>query len=621
MFKEETRPFPNINNRRELRTINSAIMGFKNTVITSSTSASSFISSPPSSPTKSKLTSLTKRFEVPHEDHVEPTMLSNPDLEPMPPSRRIWGFFSFFGYWAVPNITIWTWSTGSAILGLGSGNGLNIAHVMGALTIGNVLICIYTCLNSGPGSKYHIGYTVCQRMIFGIYGSSIGIVIRIILSIVFYGSQSWLGGISLVVVFSSFSENFLNMKNTFPDSLYMTTRDFIGFLVFQIIQIFFLFIKPEKFNKWVNGSCVITFIAFVGVLIACLCKNGGPGPLYHQKVTMSHWETGWMWLQGMTIWYGALSPDVTNQSDFSRFASSNKQMYGGIISAVMITGTFVPLAGLLCASATTSLYGTTLWLPTDIVLRWLTDDYSAGCRAAAFFLGFSFAASQLTFNVVANGIAGGMDLLAICPKFINIKRGAIITSLLSWVVQPWNFYNGSSTFINVMSSFGVVVTPIIAILVADYHVVRRRVVPVLELYTTSTDGTFYFTKGVNFRAVIVWLLGVAPGIPGLIDSVDPISGMKSGLRNFFYGNILFAFICPFILYIIICKFFPLKNIGMNDKEDYFGAFTTEECIKLDMIPHTESSVDVLHGINNGLLPLNSGMSNNEKPNKMFDHDV
>jgi NCS1 family nucleobase:cation symporter-1 len=533
---------------------------------------------------------LTK-LQVPHEGHSDPTALQNPDLEPMPPSRRIWGFWSFFGYWGVPNITIWTWSTGSAMLALG----LNIGHTMGALTIGNILICVYTCLNSGPGAKYHIGYTVCQRMIFGVYGSAVGIAIRIVLSIVFYGSQSWLGGLGIVVMLSSFSENYLKLENTFPDSLAMTTRDFTGFLCFQIIQMFFYFMKPERMNKIVNFACFITTISFIGILVACVAKNGGPGPIYYEKVTMGKIKTGWMWLYAMTIWYGALSPDVTNQSDFSRFASSKRKMYAGIIVSVMVTGTFVPLAGLISASATKELYDTELWLPTDIALTWLNENYSSGCRAVCFFLGFSFASSQLGFNVLANGFAGGMDLAGVWPKYINITRGAIITAVLSWVVQPWNFYNTSSVFISVMSSFGVVVTPIIAIIVADFHIIRKQTLPLLELYSTSPKGTFYFTKGFNFRALIVWLVSVIPGVPGLIGSVQSID-LPPGLENFFYGNIILAFICPFLLYIIVCKLFPLNNLGVSDKEDYFNAFTNEECTNLDLIPGFDLRTEVINGV-------------------------
>ncbi|KAK6457520.1 uncharacterized protein RJT20DRAFT_91822 [Scheffersomyces xylosifermentans] len=551
--------------------------------------------------------STAEKWEVPHEIGDRPTALKNPDLEPMKPDRRIWGFWSFFGYWGVPNITIWTWSTGSAMLSLG----LNIGHTMGALTLANILICVYTCLNSGPGSKYHIGYTICQRMIFGIYGSYLGILIRIILSIVFYGSQSWLGGLGVVVVFSSLSENYLNMKNTFPESIAMTTRDFIGFFVFQILQFFFYFMRPEKMNKYVNFSCFITFISFVAILIACLMKNHGPGPIYYEKVSLKKSEIGWNWLYSMTIWYGALSPDCTNQSDYSRFASHSGRMYAGIITSVMTTGTFVPLAGLLCASATKQLYNNEMWLPTDICLQWLNDNYSSGCRAAVFFLGFSFAASQLTFNVVANGFAGGMDLAGIFPQYIDIKRGAIITAVLSWVVQPWNFYNTSSVFISVMSSFGVVVTPIIAIVVTDYHVVRRRRLCLSDLFSQSAEGTYYFTKGVNFRAISVWIVSVVPGLPGLVNQVNHIN-IPQGLNNFFFGNIIFGFVLPSIVYYLVCRLFPPKCDSMDD-EDIFGAFTEREKEVLGMALYS-TTIESLEGVEPDL-PVK--YSKEEKGEKTF----
>ncbi|CAH2354864.1 thiamine transporter Thi72p [[Candida] railenensis] len=493
-------------------------------------------------------------------------------------------------YGDIPSFTIWTWSTGSALLACG----LNVANIMGAITIGNVLFISYTCFNSGPGEKFHIGYTVCQRMIFGIYGSGIGILIRVVLSIVFYGSQSWLGGQAMVVIFSSFSKNYMDMEDTFPSSLAMTSRDFIGFVVFQILSMFFFLMKPEKMNKYVNFACSITGVAFVAILIACLKKNGGsPGPLWSQKSTLSGSQTAWMWIYTMSIWFGGLSPNVTNQSDFSRFSSSKTKMYLGIIVSIFVGGTFVPLAGIVAASATEELYGEALWLPTDISLRWMADNYSSGCRAANFFLGFCFAASQLTFNVLANGFSGGMDLAGVWPTYINIRRGSTITALLSWAVQPWNFYNTSSVFISVLGSFGVFVTPIVAIIVADYHFVRRAKIPLSDLYSLESSGTFYFTKGFNFRAIIVWLVSCIPGIPGLIKSVRPEFKIPVGLTNFYYGNIFFEFICPLILYVIVCLIFPVKNAGMVDKVDVFNAFTLEECEKLGILPNdTIESVEV-----------------------------
>lgn len=533
---------------------------------------------------RNTLDGWVQKLQVPC-DH-ELTVLQNPDLEPMGSNRRIWGFWSFFGYWGIPNITIWTWSTGSALLGLG----LSLGQVMGAVTIGNVIICIYTCLNSNPGLKYHIGYTVVQRMIFGIYGSAIGIIIRILLSIIFYGAQSWLGGLCVVVMLSSLSENFMNLPNTFNDSVNMTTRDFLGFLIFQVLQVGFYLVKPEKMNVGINISCFVTTLAFVSILISCLVKNGGTGSInMHFKNTEE--QQGWMWLYAITIWYGALSPTITNQCDYSRFGTGYKRTYLGIIVSIMLTGTFVPLASLLVASATLELYHKPIWLPTDLSLVWLSGDYSSGARAANFFLGLAFTCSQLMFNIVANGFAGGMDLAGILPKYINIKRGAIITAILSWCVQPWNFYNTSSIFMSVMSSFGVITTPIIAISICDFLVVRKSRLPVTELYSTQSDGVFYFTKGINLRSVIVWLISIAPGIPGLINSASPLTNFPELLSNFFYGLAIFSFIIPFGLYYALCLKWPFINPTDEDAGDCSYEIPTPDNKKIGESNHSSTVIE------------------------------
>lgn len=537
---------------------------------------------------------ILKKLEVPHESSQEVSILQNPDLEPIGPERRTWGLWSYAGYWGVLNLSVWTFSVGSSLLSLG----LNIQQSMGALTVGNILIVLYTCLNSYPGETYHIGYTVCQRMVFGVYGSALGILIRIILSIVYYGSQAWLGGLCFVVIFSTFSESYLNMENTFPESVAMTTRDFIGFLVFQVISIPFFFIKPEKMNIFVNISCIMALFGLVSVFVYLYCINGGPGPIYYEKVELSASETGWMWLYAMSVWYGALSPDITNQSDFSRFSSSRKKLVIGVFVGIFFTE-IIPLAGLISASCSLELYGESYWLPTDICLQWLQDNYSPRMRCACFFLGLSFLSSELSLNLLSNGFAGGMDLAGVCPRYINIVRGSIITALLSWCVQPWTFYNTSSTFSTVMSSFGVIVTPIIGIIVSDFTLVRRNRLRINDLYTTSKDGDFYFTKGVNWRAIVVFFAAVVPGLPGMASASNPDIKLKTDIANYFYGSVVFSFFCPLILYYIICTWvFPIKGAGVSEGEDIFNKFTSEECIKLNLVPfdgvHEDINMEEVH---------------------------
>jgi len=51
-------------------------------------------------------------------------------------------------------------------------------------------------------------------------------------------------------------------------------------------------------------------------------------------------------------------------------------------------------------------------------------------RAAAFFTSFVFALSTLGTNVSANSLSAGNDMTALCPRYINIRRGQVICALL-----------------------------------------------------------------------------------------------------------------------------------------------------------------------------------------------
>jgi cytosine/uracil/thiamine/allantoin permease len=59
-------------------------------------------------------------------------------------------------------------------------------------------------------------------------------------------------------------------------------------------------------------------------------------------------------------------------------------------------------------------------------------------RAAAFFASFTFALGTLGTNVSANSLSAGNDMTALCPRYINIRRGQVICAILGgWALCPW----------------------------------------------------------------------------------------------------------------------------------------------------------------------------------------
>ncbi|SCV00057.1 LAME_0G07250g1_1 [Lachancea meyersii CBS 8951] len=532
----------------------------------------------------STLARLLKRLEV-ERDGLPVSVLRNPDLEPIPHAKRQWAFWSFFAYYGLPNVSAATFSIGSALLSLG----LNIKQSIGTIVVGNIVITLYTVMNSNPGFKYHIGYTLEQRMLFGIRGSVIGIIIRVGLSVVLYGYLSWLGALCLNLIFSSWSKSYMNMRNTFPESVPMTTRDCVAFLIFQLIQMPFCLLKPRKINTAGIAFCFMAMFSVIGILAYTISANGGPGPLYYKSQDLTASQRAWTWLLAITIWYSGMSPVIANQSDYSRYGSHNLKMQIGIALGVCLTGTLAPVAGMFSASATQQLYGTPLWLPTDMSLKWLQDSYTAKARCAVFFIGLSFTGTQLVVNMTQNGYACGMDLAGLFPKYVNITRGTLFVQLISWVVQPWTFFNTTSAFLDSMTSFGIFTTPIMAINVVDFYLVRKGRISVAGLFTLDREGAFWFYHGVNLRAIVALLVGIALGLPGLIFSVNTQLKPNTAMNNFYSGYTFFTVIVSGFLYYILVLIFPIKQrVAVSDSKDYFNAYSLEECQKLDMVPYSEN---------------------------------
>ncbi|SCW04631.1 LAFE_0H17810g1_1 [Lachancea fermentati] len=511
------------------------------------------------------------------------TSMQNKDIVPIPIKRRRWGYYGYISYWAINSLCVSTWSAGSSLLSMG----LNGSHTIGIVIVANALISIAAILNSVYGSEYHIGYSVYQRIIFGIRGSYIGVLIRVILSVVWFASQSWLGGLCVNVLISSWSKNYLNMSNSFPASVNMSTQELVGFIIYLVISIPFLMVRPEYFDTFLAmGSCAVFFVG-MGITIWAVHDNeNNYGNLMNTKISLSKSEVAWIWIYGINSWYSSLVAGISNQSDFSRFNSRPIHSYVGTIVGCNLMGFIVPLFGILTASAMLEKYGEQFWMPNDICMFWLEQNYSSKARAGAFFCGLGLVISQLSINCVGNAISGGMDLSSIFPKYINIRRGAIVILLLAWPTQPWLFYNTSSTFLTVMSSFSVFITPLVAIYISEYFYVRRRILKLSHCYINTSDSLYWYHGGFNFKAILCFLCGCAPGLPGLINAANPGIEINLGIYHFYEGSFIFQFAITFLLYMIASHVWK-SPVGDRDDIDLFDTYTIEECSRIGMVPFSE----------------------------------
>jgi nucleobase:cation symporter-1, NCS1 family len=136
---------------------------------------------------------ISKKLEVPLDPDKggeRPTAWNNIDLTPLPPHRRTWTVWGFMGFWATIQLNVGGgWQTASALLSLG----LSVWEAMIVTIVAKALICLVAIFNGWWGGLWHVGFSVGNRAVWGLRGSYVALLQRIMLCVVWYGVQSWIG--------------------------------------------------------------------------------------------------------------------------------------------------------------------------------------------------------------------------------------------------------------------------------------------------------------------------------------------------------------------------------------------------------------------------------------------
>ncbi|KAH8881480.1 uracil permease [Thozetella sp. PMI_491] len=515
--------------------------------------------------------------------HEQTDSWSNRDLVPLPYDRRKWGWFHFFGYWTLAALNILNWQMPNTFLT----QGLSVGQSMLIIVIGRFLIMLFATLIAWCGIRWHIGFTIQNRFSWGMRGSYIPLLQRVMLNFIWAAVNCWNGGRLAAVCITAIWPSFTTMNNFLPESMPTTGYQFVGFIIFWTLSTPFLFIKPENFIHPFLMTSICTALSMLCIMIWALATAKGTGPLWTTGQTVpasAEWNPSWLIMGGINQMIGGIAAGITNGSDFSRYARSGKDYVVGTFLCCWIAGVLVSFCGLVTTSAAQKIYGEIYWNPPDLLMVMMDNgNGSSASRAGVFFLSLGFALAAMFENICGNAVAGGIDLAGLFPHYINIRRGAIITFAAVWIVQPWQLINKATTFVSVLSSFAVFLSPLMGIMAADYYVLRKQRIRLSHLYR-SHETSYWYWHGFNWRAIPAWLCGWAPTVGGLIVTVNAVADAPRALYELYYMAFLIGFFTSAIIFLALTWLFPISGLGEIDPTDEYGAFTLGEASKLGMEP-------------------------------------
>lgn len=397
------------------------------------------------------------------------------------------------------------------------------------------------------------------------------IILRIVVTIVWYGVQSFTGGLLVSSLLSTIFPTFQRLHNTLPESTNMTTKQFVGFIIYNVIALPLLYLPPDKLRIPLRVALIASACTIFGLAIGLMGAAGDIGNYASQEGSASSGsQLGWAFMHGITTLVGGNSVGMTSQTDFSRFARRPGNQLWGQAFGVLFFGIVVPVFGVLGTSAASKLYGDVvelgLWNPPNIVQLWLETDYSPKMRAAAFFTSLGLLLFVLALNSVENGVSGGMDFAGLIPKYINIRRGSYIIAAISIAINPWQILAKATTFTAALNSFGIILGPMMGVFTADYYLVRKQKLKLSDLYHSETTGIYWFWKGINFRSYVAWILGFGPSIGGMA-GLDENNSIPIGLTRVFYLGFIIGYAISFLAHWGLNVVFPPTGLGEMDMHD------------------------------------------------------
>ncbi|KAJ5734937.1 uncharacterized protein N7483_000062 [Penicillium malachiteum] len=485
---------------------------------------------------------------------------TNRDLDPIPLIARKWGVASLIAYWISDAFNAATWEFASSIISVG----LTYKEAIAIVAISFFIMSFVIAGNGTVGAIYHVPFPVIARASWGFWGSYVPIISRVILAVFWFAIQNINGGNAVRVMIGAIWPSYLNLHNAIPEDQGITTNGMVALFLFWLAQIPFLCLHPNKLRWLFAVKSILVPITWLAILIwAFVAEKGGGNIFKEQSASVSGSKYSWLFLVNMTSVLGNYATLSVNQSDFSRYSRVSPRWQLLYIPMLPIIFTFISFIGIAASSAGQAHYNLSSipWDPTVLMSYWPN-------RACRFFGGFSFALASLGVNISANSLSAANDFTALAPQFLNIRRGQLLCALLSWALVPWKILESADNFLNFMSAYAIFLGPIASIMLFDYWIINRQRYDSLALYqpwnpTYRYECTIpgfpdHIVSGVNWRAIVAFLVGVVPSLPGLINAVNPSISVGVGVHPYQFGWLL-GFFSTAGVYIWLSLWFPAKE--------------------------------------------------------------
>ncbi|KAJ5833804.1 Uracil permease [Penicillium riverlandense] len=481
-------------------------------------------------------------------------MLTNYDLRPVEPKRRQWKWLNYIAFWIADSLNINTWMISSSMIV----DGLSWWQSWICVWVGYFIAAAFVCLTGRIGAVYHISFPVTVRASFGIWGSFWPVINRVVMAIIWYGVQGYIGGECVSLMIEAIWPSYRTLPNTISPSAGVTTKGFVSFFLFWLFSLPALWFPVHKVRHLFTVKAIYSPIAAIAFFAWAISRANGIGPIVHQPNTVHGSVLGWAVVKAIMTCIGNFAALIMNDPDFSRFARKPKDALWSQLFTIPIGFGITSFIGIIVSSSSEVIYGKTVWNPLTLLGKFL-DGASSGQRFGIFVISLGFALAQLGTNISANSVSAGTDLTALLPRWLNIRRGSYVCAAIGLAMCPWNLVSSSNNFTTYLSAYSLFLSAIAGVMITDYYIIRRGYLDVRALYSARKSDPYYYTFGFSWRAYTAYICGILINIVGFAGAVG--RKVPAGAQYIYNLNYFTGFIVSTVVYYLLVRFFPIPGVG------------------------------------------------------------
>ncbi|MEO6462408.1 MAG: NCS1 family nucleobase:cation symporter-1, partial [Candidatus Eisenbacteria bacterium] len=394
-------------------------------------------------------------------------------------------------------------------------SGMSWKQAMFTIFLGNTIVLLPMILNAHAGAKYGIPFPVFARASFGVLGANVPALLRALVACGWFGIQTWIGGATIYQLVKVLWPDIAALP-PLPGWMGLSLGELLSFLLFWLINLWFILKGTESIKGLESIAAPFLIVVGLALLGWAYQRAGGFGPMLAQPSRFPTMEAFLpIFFPSLTAMVGYWATLSLNIPDFTRYARSQKDQVLGQALGLPPTMTLYAFIGVAVTSATVVIFpgGKVIWDPVELLSR-------IGGPLVVLLAMLALSVATLTTNLAANVVSPANDFSNLAPSRISFKMGGIITAIIGVLIMPWNLLKSSQGYIYTwLVGYSALLGPIGGILIADYFLLRRRQLDVVDLYRRG--GRYEYAGGFNPAALIALALGVAPNVPGFLAQAFP----------------------------------------------------------------------------------------------------